>query len=80
MKSKKVPAKMAFPPSVWFLPIWLLVLNLIFPPLAVLALPEGALGWDDPHQLQQGDGGHHDDHLLGGNKWCILFPELFSAN
>ena len=33
---------------------------------AVLALPEDALGWDDTHQLQKGDGGHHDGHLLGG--------------
>ena len=56
------------------------MLNLNFSPLAVLALPEGALGWDYPLRLQQGDGGHHDDHLLGGKKGCMLLPELFAAH
>ena len=60
--------------------IWLLVLDLNFSPQAVLALPACALGWDDPHQLQQGDGGHNDDHLLGGKKGCMLLPELFAAH
>ena len=54
--------------------IWLLVHDLNFSPQAVLAFPEGSLGWDDPHQLQQGDGGHHDDHLLAGKKGCMLLP------
>ena len=31
----------------------------------VFDFPAGVLGWDDPHLLQQGDGGYHGDHLLG---------------
>ena len=42
------------------------------PPHTVLALPSSDLGWGDPHWLQQGDDGHHDDHLLGGKKGCLL--------
>ena len=48
-------------------------------PQAILALPAGALGWDDPRQLQQGDGAHPDDHLLGGKKGCMLLLELVAA-
>ena len=51
-----------------------------FPPQAVLTLPAGALGWYDTHQMQQGDGGHHYDHLLGGKKGCMLLLELFAAH
>ena len=50
------------------------------PSQAEVVLPAGALGWDDPHQLQQGDGGHHDDNLLIGKKGCMLLPELFAAH
>ena len=45
------------------------------PPKAVLAFPADALGWNDPLQLQQGDGRHHDDHLMGGKKGFILLPD-----
>ena len=39
-----------------------------------------ALGWDDPHQLKPGDGGHTDDNFLGGKKRSMLLPELFVAH
>ena len=45
-----------------------------FPPHIVLAFPAVALGWGDPHRLQQGDGGHHHAHLLGDKKGCMLLP------
>ena len=48
--------------------------------VAVLALSAGGLSWNDPHWLQQGDGGHYDDHPLGGKKGCMLLPELFVAH
>ena len=48
-------------------------------PQVVFSLLAGALGWDDPHQLQQGDGGHHDDHILGDTKGFMLLRELFAA-
>ena len=54
--------------------------TLTSPPHAVLAFPAGALGWDDPHLLQQGDGSHTDDHHLGGKKGCMLLPKLFAAH
>ena len=60
--------------------IWLLVLDLNFSPKAVFALPVVDLGWDDPPQLQQGDGGHHDDHLLSGKKGGMLLPEMLAAH
>ena len=49
-------------------------------PHTVLALLARALGWDDPHQLKQRDGGHPDDHLLGGKKRSMLLPKLFVAH
>ena len=61
--------------------IWLIVLDLNLSPQAVLALPAGALGWVDPHQLQQGGGGHYDDFLWVARKGaccsknCLLHTE-----
>ena len=43
---------------------WLLVLVMNFL-RGCLALSAGALSEDDPHLLQQGDGGYNGDHLLG---------------
>ena len=49
-------------------------------PHTVLALLVRALGWEDPHQLKQGDSGHPDDNFLGGKKRSMLLPELFVAH
>ena len=43
-------------------------------PHSELALPAGVLGLGDPLPLEQGDGGHHDDHLLGDKKGHMLLP------
>ena len=59
--------------------IRLFVQDLNFSPKVVVALPAGALGWDDTHYLQQDDGGHHDEHILGGKKGFKLVPEVFAA-
>ena len=42
----------------------------------VSALLARALGWDDSHQLKQGDGGN----LLGGKTRSMLLLELFVAH
>ena len=60
--------------------IWLLVVDLNPTPHTVLALLVRALGWDDPHQLKQGDVGHPDGNFLVGKKRGMLLPELFVAH
>ena len=46
----------------------------------MLSLPAFAFGWNDPHKLQEVDGGHPNAHVLGGKNECMLLQEMFAAH